>query len=460
MDLLLINPPREIPQHADFPPMGLAYIASYLKQHGITVRVLDAASFSWKQLQKAFKIHAPRIVGIPCWTVEREQSFRAAKLVKTVLPESKLIMGGHHATSFPAHMFRLAGTDAVVIGEGEITSLELVKAMLADEDLGNVRGIAYIKEGEVVFTEPRPLIEDLDSLPFPCHDDFNLDEYLGLPENKGRACSIMTSRGCPHKCIYCSGSNFWHRKWRPRSPENVLDEIEWVYKDLNVRNILFFDDNFTVNKERAIKICEGIIERGLNIKWVAESHVSHINRELLEWMKKSGCYRIDFGVESGSPRILKTVQKKQTVEQIEEAFKLTHEAGIKPRAYLMVGNPGEDEETIKETAAFMKKIKPWDTLGAHPLLVLPSTKVYEMAKAKGIIDDDYWLNHHGMMYYTAEHSPKELQALRELLMRELAMNHGGFNAYARYLLRKMYYRYPVLQKLRKWKGVVSERVAQ
>jgi radical SAM superfamily enzyme YgiQ (UPF0313 family) len=344
------------------------------------------------------------------------------------------------ALCLPEQMFAKTDTDAVVIGEGEKTVLELVRAMLNNGDLSRVKGIAYPSGNKINFTEPRGLIEDLDALPLPCHDAFNLD------------------RGCPHKCIYCSGSKFWHRKWRPRSAENVWEEIEWLYKDFQVRNFMFFDDNFTVNRDRAINICQGIIRRNMKIRFVAESHVTHINPEILKWMKKSGCYRIDFGVESGSPRILKTINKKQTVEQIENAFKMAHEAGIYPRAYLMVGNPGEDESTIKETAALMKKIKPWDTMGAFPLLIFPNTRIYEMAKSKGIIDDEFWLKSDEMLFYTADHTTKELMALRELLMKQLAKNSNSFGDYIRYIMKKSYYRHPALQKLRKWRGLLGAKL--
>lgn len=459
MNVLLINPPREIPQRADFPPIGLAYIASFLRRHDVHVNVLDAASFSWRKLKKAVAATQPEVIGVPCWTMERGQSFRAAKIARKIHPRAKLIMGGHHATAFPGHMFELAGADAVVMGEGEITTLELIRAFDEDDDLQTVKGIVFRKNGNTVFTEPRALISDLDSLPYPCHDDFDLDRYLGLPERKGRAASIMTSRGCPHRCIYCSGSKFWRRKWRARSPENVLGEIEWLYRDMGVKNFIFFDDNFTVNKDRAIEICRSIIDRKLRIQYVAESHVAHIDEELLKWMKNSGCYRIDFGVESGSPKILKNIKKKQTVEQIETVFKLVHGAGIKPRGYLMVGNPGEDDETIQETADLMKRADPWDTQGAFPLLIMPNTEIYQMAMERGIISDDFWLHNDSMLYYTAEHSEKELMALRELLMKKMAQNNKRPAVYARYLLKKWYYRYPVLQKLRRWRGVFSTFIA-
>lgn len=451
IEVLLINPPREIPQRTDFPPLGLAYIASYLKQNGVNASVLDASSFSWKSLKKAVKEKAPYIVGITCWTVERGQSFKVARLVKEILPNAKIIMGGHHATAFPEHMFRLAHVDAVVIGEGESTTLEVVKAFLNGGDLSKIRGIAYQSDGMPIITEPRDFIKDLDMIPFPSYDDFNLDEYIGLPEAKVRSTAIITSRGCPHRCTFCSASKFWKRKWRARTAENVLDEVEWLYKDYRVRAFMFFDDNFTIMKERAMEICQGILERGLHILWVACSHVNQVDKELLDWMKKAGCYRIDYGVESGSPKILKNVKKGQTVEQIQKAFKLTHEAGIKPRAYLMVGNPGEDEVTIAETVELMKKIKPYDTRSGQILWVLPDTEIYELAKAKGLISDDYWLKNDSIIYYTGDHDVERLKAFRNQLMKGVAKNEGNLRAYGEYLIRKAYYNYSILQKLRKWR---------
>jgi radical SAM superfamily enzyme YgiQ (UPF0313 family) len=449
IETLFINPPREIPQWPDFPPLGLSYICSSLKKNGITASVLDASSFSWRQLKNVVKEKSPLVVGIPCWTLERGQSFKVAKVVKEVLPHVKIIMGGYHATAFPEHMFRLASADVIVTGEGEITSVELVKTLLDNGDVRGIKGIAYRENGEVIITEPRDFIENLDSIPFPAYDDFDLDKYLGLPGIKGRAAAIITSRGCPYQCIFCSSAKFWKRKWRGRTAENVLGEIEWLYGNFKIRTFMFFDDNFTIKKKRAVEICQGILERNLNISWVCCSHVTQIDKELLNWMARAGCFRIDYGVESGSPEILKNIKKGQTVEQIEETFKLTHEAGIKPRAYLMVGNPGETESTIKQTIELTRKIKPYDTTSAQLLWLLPDTEIYELSKSQNIICDDYWLGCNSMVYYTSEHTVKELKALREQLMKGLVKNQRNVKAYGEYIIRKVYYRYPISQKLRK-----------
>ena len=455
MDCLLINPPREIPQRADFPPMGLAYIASCLKQSGIEACVLDASALSWEMLRKMVSEKAPYIVGISCWTVERGQSFKTARIVKETVPDVKIIIGGHHATAFPEHMFKLACADVVVIGEGERTAVDLVRALLNNENLRKIKGIAHQEDGKVIITQSRDFIEDLDTIPLPSYDDFNFDKYLGLSETKGRTAAIITSRGCSNKCVYCSASKFWKRKWRARSAKSVLDEIQWLYGDYSVKNFFFFDDNFTVRKERVMEICQGIMERKLDIKWVAESHVTHIDKEVLICMKKSGCYRIDYGVESGSPKILENIKKNQTVEQIEEAFRLTYEVGINPRALLMVGNPGEDEITIDETIKLMRKINPYDSGGCQVLWILPETEIYEMAKSKGLISDEYWERNDSMVYYTGDYSVEELKLLRDKMIRGLAKNKGWVKGYREYLVRMAYYKYPILQRMRKWRGIVG-----
>lgn len=161
--------------------------------------MLDASSFSWKQLGKLIAEKSPRIVSISCWTIERGQSFKVTKLAREIFPNIKIIKGGHHATAFPEHMFKLASADVIVIGEGEITSVEMVRTLLNNGDIRGIKGIAYQENGKVIINKPRDFIEDLDSLPFPTYDKFDLDKYLGLPEIKGRSAAVITSRGCPYQ---------------------------------------------------------------------------------------------------------------------------------------------------------------------------------------------------------------------------------------------------------------------
>ena len=450
-DILFIAPPRKIPQKADFPPTGLAYLSSYLKKAGIRSSVIDGSPMSWDDLARTIAEKSPPVVGVTCWTQERGQAFRTASIVKEILPDAKIILGGHHATAFPENMFIQAHADAVVIGEGEESTLELTSALLEGRDLNEIKGIAYKKDGKIIFTEQRDFIKDLDLIPYPDYDDFDLKNYLGIPDVDGPAASIMTSRGCPHACVFCSAASFWKRKWRARSPTNVVGEIEWLYKRFGVRNFAFFDDNFTVNKKRAIEICSEIIKRDLNIHWVALSHVAHIDEELLRWMKRSGCFRIDFGIESGSPVVLKNINKGQTVDQIEHAFRLAHAADIKPRAYLMVGCPGETTETIDETLLLMKKIKPYYSRTAEILIVFPGTILCDMAKENKLITDDYWIESDEMLHYTCEHDLEVLKRLKDRLMRGMARNDGTFKAMLEYWTRKLYYRYDFLQKMRRFR---------
>lgn len=447
MKVLLISPPREVLQPACFPPMGLAYIGAVLKQDRHEVRIIDAASYSCKRLEREILATNPDVVGITCWTIERVQTFKTAQISKQCVPQAKIIIGGQHATAFPEHMFKLAHADVVVLGEGEETMSELMSCFENNDDISHIRGIVYQNGSKTIYTEPRELIEDLDGIPFPIYDDFDLKRYNGLPETKSLAAAIITSRGCPYDCIYCSSAIFWKRRWRSRTSENVLGEIEWLYRDYNVRSLIFFDDLFFLNKNRAIEICKGIIEKNLELSWVAEGRVNSVDRELLQWMKKAGCYRIDYGVESGSPQILKNINKKITVGQIKRTFKLTHEVRIKPDAYLMVGNPGENEKTINETIQLMKEIKPYYTNTGSILWILPNTKLYERSKKLGIIDDNYWLKNNNTSYYTGEHNLAKLRALKHQLTLGLAKSRGSFRAYATCFFRQFYDRFPLLQRL-------------
>ena len=443
---LLISPPREIPACADFPPIGLCYLAASLRKNKLSVKVVDASSHSWRKVAREILEYNPDLIGITCWTIERKQAYKTSLLAKKVLPQIKIIIGGQHATAFPEHMFIRAKADLVGLGECDETMVELIQALSAGQDIDKVKGIVFKQNGKVIFTPPRLLKENLDDLPFPDYSDFNFKDFNGLPEIADLTAAIITSRGCSYRCIFCSSSNFWEHRWRFRTAGNILTEIENFYQK-GIKAFLFFDDNFAAEKERSIKICKGIIERKLNINWAACTRVEHAeDEEILNWMRKANCYRIDFGVESGSPKILKNINKRITPEQTEKVFKACHKIGIKPRAYLMVGNPGETKETIQETIQLMKKIKPYHSHTAQILWILPNTELYGLAKKQDLMHDDWWLKNDETPYYSLEYNLKQLQKLKARLECGLAKNERTPIAYLRYFILRLYFRFSLFQR--------------
>lgn len=424
MNILLISP-RTLSRRAGFPPIGLAYIASVLRKEGYNVKCIDAFKLKWESLRSRIGEMEPDIVGIGCWTIGRGQAFEISRIVRKCSPKSKIIMGGHHATFFVKQILKAGYADFIVLGEGEETIVELIRTFEDKVDFSTIKGIAYRNDSNDTIINPhRPLISDLDTLPFPCYDDFDLDDYEGLPWTGRRAIGIITSRGCPFNCNYCSSTQFWTRRWRYRSPENVLSEIEYLYNNLRVRAIVVYDDNFTTNKNRAVAICKGIIERKLDLTWAVSANVRTVDQEILAWMGRAGCREIRYGVESGSPVILKSLNKAQTIDQIKDAFRWTREAEIRPHAYLMVGCPGETSETIKATVNLMREIAPRQRPSAGLLWILPETEIYERAKSYGIISDNSWLESDDEFFYTAEHSIDELRKLQMQLLKGLARNNG------------------------------------
>ena len=448
MYIILINPPRIIPQVADYPPLGLAFIEASISQDGHKVTILDAASWSWSKLKKTLKQESPDIIGITCWTIERGQAFKTAKIAKEYNHNALIIMGGPHATAFPEHMFIKAPVDYVVLGEGEVTMRELLRAIGDGSNVSSVKGIAYKNEEDIIRTEQRSLIQDLDSIPLLNHNQFDYLKYNGLVDCDRKTAAIMTSRGCPYRCSFCSSAFYWGRKYRTRSIDNVMKEIEMLYYEQDIRALLIFDDNLLVAKKRCIELCKALIAKNLDLIWVAEGSVN-VDAELLGWMKKAGCYRIDFGVESGSPTILKNINKPFSVDDTRNAFKLCKEAGIKPNAYLIFGSPGETTQTIRETITLMRDIQPDCGRGRSGIWILPNTEIYNLSKMQGIISDSTWLQTDNTLYYTGEHSLSELKRLEHLFYFTMLRNQNyikyiaelimqWFPAIINYKLRSLY----------------------
>ena len=329
-------------------------------------------------------------------------------------------------------MKNIPEVDIIVIGEGEYAMLDIVKQLDKHLPLNEVEGIIFRKlNGEIEFTKPRPSIKNLDKLPFPSYRDINLKDYaIPCPptfDSSEIKPNIVSSRGCMFFCTFCSTKVFWGN-WRARTSKNVVDEIEYLYREQNARYFSFADDIFTTDQNRVIEICKEMIRRDIKMQWYCETRVNNISPELFKWMKAAGCYLIQFGVESGSNEILTNINKMITTDQIKEAFKLAKEAGLQTEILLMVGNQGDDWESIYETEKLMDEVNP-DIVIISITHIFPSTILYEIAKEKGIINDDFWLKDTPTIEYTGDHDLKTLIKMRLHIIKHYYKTKGKFAFY-------------------------------
>lgn len=391
MKVALINAPgKEIKVE----PLGLEYLASSLKANGFEVTLIDATIEGLSEVEYFHRIKKtkPDVIGIAMTTVSLKQDLRGLFLAKKACPDAKVIVGGPHPSAVPVELMKsVKDIDFAVIGEGEITIVELMRALeKRNANFNNINGIAFRDEsGNIRLTKPRKLISNLDSIPIPTREFIDFKKVKpGIPFGRRKFYSIMMiSRGCPYKCIYCSKPVFG-RSYRYRSVENVLEEIEYLVS-IGVREIRFHDDTFTMMPGHTVKLCEELIKRKFDLIWSCTTRADKISKELLKMMKKAGCYHIAYGVESGSQEILDKAKRSMKVDQIEKAFKITREVGLEASAFIIIGLPGETKETLKETLSLIKKIKP-DFFNASLCGIFPKTELYEIAKQEGVIKEIDW----------------------------------------------------------------------
>lgn len=346
-------------------PLGLGYLAAVLEQNKIEVSLFDCCfvDVPMDLIKKRIEEFHPDVVGICTYTSVAKTAVKIAEVTKEIDKDIIVVAGGPHATYEYENLLRNYPIDFVVLGEGELTFLELLKSLQSREkDFHSVKGISYLEENKIVITDKRPLIEDLDALPFPARHLVDFDKYIRMDILPNMA-TIFSSRGCSHRCAFCSSGHFFG-KWRPRSPENVIEEIKYLIRQYNkIQSLYFYDDNFTYNKERVMKLCDLFIKNGLNkFMWACMARVDQVDLEMLKMMKKAGCEKISYGIESGSAEILKNIHKAISFEEAKIAIKWTNEARIKSLGFFMIGNPGETTDTINESVRFAKKLAVTSTL--------------------------------------------------------------------------------------------------
>lgn len=392
--IVFVNPPLTLRERygrlygagSVAPPLGLLYLASSVRQEGYEPLLLDAAVFNWNIWETAERIldFRPDFVGFTASFLSLRYAAMIAKEIRKRNKGIVLILGGPQVTAVPEEIIGPSDFDWYVIGEGEKTLTELLNHLSQEKRAEDILGIGFFRNGKAVVNPPRPLIEELDSLPPPAFDlvpDFRLYEPSGdllrdIPNG-----TLITSRGCPLTCAFCDRSVFGNR-WRFHSARYVVDMMKTLHDRYGVKDITIWDDNFLVDKRRIIEMCDLLIEAGMDLTYSCQSSVNFAREEVMPKLNASGCWLIGWGLESGSQDILSRYEKHIQLEQSRRAVAMAQKAGIQNDGYFIFGNPGETLRTIQETLNFIHELK-LDHIQVHPLTPLPNTRFYEESEKKG-----------------------------------------------------------------------------
>jgi radical SAM superfamily enzyme YgiQ (UPF0313 family) len=364
-------------------PLGIGYLGAVLYKNHFEVNVIDcqAQKITYKQFKEEIGKVQPDIVGVTCTTLTYKSALKIVKIAKEAWPNCITAIGGPHVTFWDDKSLQEESSlDVVVRGEGENTMLELAQRIENSQPYTDLLGTTCRKGAGIVRNADRPYLENLDSLPFPAlhlwqHTE-NLRKYGTIPY------PVMTSRGCVYWCNFCTAVRMFGRRYRMRSPKNVVDELEFLHKNYYANQFTFYDDTFTVDQARTAEICDEIQRRGLKIKWDCETRVDMVSKELLVKMREAGCIAVWFGVESGSKKVLTSMGKGFSLTQTRLAFKWAKEAGLMTVAGVILGFPGETRESAWETIRFVKELNPND-VGFYIATPYPGTPMYEEVKANG-----------------------------------------------------------------------------
>jgi anaerobic magnesium-protoporphyrin IX monomethyl ester cyclase len=377
MRVLLVYPAygERLERFPSRPPLGLAYLAASLKGAGHACELMDEQA-AGEGLVQCIEQYKPQVVGFSVTTWAVKAVLEKTALVKRKFPHITCFAGGPHATALPTDMLD-GGIDVVVRGYGEKTFVQALDALARQAPLAPIAGISYRSGGKVVHNPGRDDDVDLNALPHPDYGALDLARY--------RWCSISSSRGCPMGCAFCADAHLFGRRLRLRRPANFVGELEKLYFDHGLRRFYFVDEQFTFDEQRVIEICDLVVRKGLEIKWIVNSRVDRVTLEMLTRMRQAGCISIAYGVESGSEQILKTIHKGINTQQIEQAIHLTKQAGIRVKTSWIVGLPGDVTEQLK-SVPLMEKTQP-NHIDVYWLTLYPGTPFWNYPDRYGIYFD-------------------------------------------------------------------------
>lgn len=419
MDILLLNPYYS--QKKDYysfykptSPLGLMYLAAYLKKHGLQSKIIDLGVFeatdallikdrvrfglSDKKILSILRKENPRMVGITSmYSVYYRDVMEIASLIKSFNKKIKIVLGGNHPSSYYRFILKDKNVDFVAIGEGEKTFLELCQAVLSKKNnFHRIKGLAFRNKKGIILTKPRELIENLNTVPFPAREMIDFKKYmLKKSDNpylmRYPVASIITSRGCPGRCVYCTVKAVWGRTWRGRSPQNVVDEIEELIEKYGAKEIAFLDDSASVDKKRWNGICDEIIKRKIDIEWTTPNGIAHwtLDKPTLKKMKKAGCYRVTFGIESGNVKTRKFLGKPYPLQQAKELIQYANKIGMWTICTNIIGFPYEKMRSIRDTIEFAKK-SGTDFATFYLLIPQPTSDVYQYFRQENLLNFDHF----------------------------------------------------------------------
>ena len=371
-----------------FEPLGLGYLASYLKMKGYTNISVKLSAFDLENdiIEDAA---GADLVGITATSSMMTHGRRLAAMIKEKNKSAVIVFGGVHPTSCPKTTIEDENIDIVCRGESEETLHEIAAAVEHNKPYASIEGISYKNNGEIIHNKARSPVNNLDSLPYPDRTLIGQKTFsdLFLKSYGRRSAFVFGGRGCPYKCSYCATDSVWGRQVRLRSPQNIIGEIEGLVREYGVNYINFADDTFTINKKHVLELCELLKKRKLSINWSCNVHPRTADKQLFKEMKSAGCTEIWVGVESGSQDILDELKRNYTLEEVKELFVFAKEAGLKRQAYIMIGTPGESRGTLKQTEVLIEQIKP-DIVIMSLFVPIPGSELYQKAREAGYVNDN------------------------------------------------------------------------
>ncbi|MEE2829427.1 MAG: radical SAM protein [Myxococcota bacterium] len=412
MRVLLVHPcefpdpqrPDPILPPNQAPPLGLAYIAAFLRRanHDVAIHDMRHSPLSREDFMDRVRAFEPQLLGMGLYTVTVPVAEEISSLVKAAFPNCPIVVGGPHPAGAPEESARNPHFDFAAIGEGEQMMLDLVQALEAGDDPADVAGLWFTADptdpdSELITAPPRGWIDDLDSLPWPARDLLPpLDSYkmTMFQYREWPATTIYTSRGCPYSCIFCERREILGNKFRVHTPAYVVDEIEHLVENYGIREIFFYDDTFTLDRRRVLGICDEILDRGVDISWNISTHVNTVDRELLHKMRKSGCWQIAYGIETGDPRVMQDIMKGTDVSTVRERIEWTVEAGIEAKGLFMIGHPTDTPESIDRTIEFARAL-PIASANFKISTPFVGTPLRDMAADYGELSADDYRNYMG-----------------------------------------------------------------